>query len=295
MWTTEPEWVRESSVEQWRGFEIEDKRVSAPGGDIHITLLGQGPALVLLHGITANGAVWVPVADELARQFQLVVIDLRGHGASYKPDTGYLLTDHADDLNVVLEHYGIDRPLIMGHSLGGMVALEWAIRFPDRAAALVIEDSPLRHGGPGAEEMFDGWMATNLLPMPAAEAWYRLKYPDSSDREIRRRAENITGTASGAIAELRDAMLPVQGASVVDRYAGITAPTLLIHGDFSEGGMVPPGDADYFAQTLANAETVRIPGAGHNLHGDRPEEFLAIARPFLERHASDASRIAGRD
>jgi pimeloyl-ACP methyl ester carboxylesterase len=59
--------------------------------------------------------------------------------------------------------------------------------------------------------------------------------------------------------------------------------------------MVPPGDAYYFAQTLANAETVRIPGAGHNLHGDRPEEFLAIARPFLEWHANDASRIAGRD
>jgi len=287
--------ARESTVEQWRGFEIEDRRVAGPAGEIHITLLGEGPALVLLHGITSNGAAWVPVADELARRFQLVLIDLRGHGASSKPETGYLLTDHADDLNSVLEHYGLDRPLIMGHSLGGMVTLEWATRFPARAAALVIEDVPLRHGGPGAEELFDGWMATNLLPMPAAEAWYRLKYPDASDREIRRRAENITGTARGAITELRDAMLPVQGASVVERYAGITSPTLLIHGDFSEGGMVPPGDAESFAQTLANAETARLPGAGHNLHSDRPVEFLTQVLPFLERYAGQASRIRDRN
>ena len=278
---------------EWQGLAVEERMAPVPGGEIAVSLLGNGPALVLLHGITSTGAAWGSVAGQLAADFQLIAIDHRGHGQSFKPEQGYLLTDYAADLDAILGHFGLDRPLIMGHSLGGMVALEWAIGQPDRAAALVIEDSPMRHGGEGSAEMFDGWIETSLLPVNEAVAVYREKYPAMSGAEMKRRAESITGTAMGVFTELKAAMQAHEGKSVIYRYAGINSPVQLVYGDISEGGMVPQSDARCFEQSLAQAESALLPGVGHGLHYDAPEQFLDLVTPFLKRHASNASWIGG--
>jgi pimeloyl-ACP methyl ester carboxylesterase len=276
----------------WQGSDVQEQLVPVPGGEINVALLGSGPALVLLHGITGSGAAWGTVSAELAREFRLIALDHRGHGRSMKPESGYLLENYAGDLDAVLAHFGLEHPLVMGHSLGGMIALEWAIGQPDRAAALVIEDSPMRYGGEGSAEMFDDWTARSLMPIADAEAFYRDKYPAMSEHEVRRRAANITSTAMGVFTDLKPAMQAYQGASVIDRYAEISSPALLVYGDVAEGGMVPEGDARRFEQVLRSAEIARIQGIGHGVHSDAPEMFLETVLPFLNTHAVNASRVA---
>ena len=127
---------------------------------------GDGAPLVLLHGIGSSGTTWWPVIDTLATRFRLIVPDWRGHGASEKPESGYLVPDYAADLGGLLEALRLERPLIMGHSLGGMTTLHWASRHPHAASRMVIEDTPLRRH-PKVGELFDGWIA--LASQPAAE------------------------------------------------------------------------------------------------------------------------------
>lgn len=243
------------------------------------------PALVLLHGIGSRGSSWWPVIDPLAAHFHLYQLDLRGHGASGRPERGYVLEDYVADLDTVLDALALDEPRIMGHSLGGLITLFWASAHPTRAAALVLEDPPLRTA-PDALLLFDGWQQLAALSPTEAAAWYRREYPDWDDEDCRRRAEAITSTAPGVFAELRAASEESLRTGTTDRthlLATIQSPALLICGNPALGGMVDPRDAARFAEIMPHGEVVFIERAGHGLHRDASAEFLATVIPFLER------------
>jgi pimeloyl-ACP methyl ester carboxylesterase len=283
--------------ESWGELDVREDFIEANGQRIAITRFGQGPALVVLHGIGSRGTSWLPIAERLAQRYDVIAIDQRGHGASSHPEQGYLIPDYAADLAGVLDQLGLEAPLIMGHSLGGMVTLEWARRHPGRAAALVIEDSPMRRGGPGVEELFDGWIALSNMSFDEARAYYASENPGWTDDELDRRTQAITSVAPGVFYDLKANMVPQGGASVIATFAGIQSPTLLIHGDVEAGGMVPEFDAMTFSETVPNVEIARIPAGNHSLHRDTGDAFLAIAEPFLARYAARATWLesAARD
>lgn len=99
--------------------------------------------VVCIHGLTSNHTVWLPMADALAPQRRLVAYDLRGRGDSDKPAAGYSLAAHNEDLRGLLDHYGIGRATLMGHSLGAHIAVRFAAKHPDRVARLVLFDGGL--------------------------------------------------------------------------------------------------------------------------------------------------------
>src|SRR5918998_2926174 len=102
---------------------------------------GSGPDPVLcLHGITAQHRAFNALARSLAASRPLVGVDLRGRGDSAKPESGYGLEAHAGDVIRVLDHLGLDRAAILGHSMGGFVALETALSYPHRVRALILLD-----------------------------------------------------------------------------------------------------------------------------------------------------------
>lgn len=261
---------------------------AGPEGEIMVSRSGEGPPLVLIHGITSGRWSWDTVTDRLAEEYELFIYDQRGHGSSRKPSHGYLLPDYANDLDLVLDHFGIERPLIIGHSLGGMVTLEWATRQPDRAKALVIEDSPMRRGGEGIEDLFGGWLALNEMTVEEAEAAFLANNPEMSAEEAKKRALSVTTVAQGVLTDLRDAMRSHQGESVIESYRGIVSPTLLVAGDLSVGGMVPEIDAAEFEETLPNASVVTMSGVGHNLHREQPERFWMRCFPSWPSIEPDA-------
>ena len=101
---------------------------------------GRGPALVLVHGLTANHTCWESLAAVLSPDYRVLAWDLRGRGDSDKPERGYSLARHSDDLVGLLGHYGLDQAVLVGHSLGAAIALHFAVHYPDRVTRLVLVD-----------------------------------------------------------------------------------------------------------------------------------------------------------
>src|SRR5687767_5190366 len=121
------------------------------------------PPVLLLHGIGSRGSSWWPVIDPLAERFHLYQLDLRGHGASGKPERGYVIEDYVADVDAIIDALALAEPRILGHSLGGLITLFWASENPARAAAIVLEDPPL-HTEPEVLGAFDGWQQLAALP-----------------------------------------------------------------------------------------------------------------------------------
>ena len=108
---------------------------------------GSGPLLVLLHGIASTADTWAPVADALAQRHTILAPDLLGHGESAKPRGDYSLGAYASGVRDLVAALGHDRATVVGHSLGGGIAMQFAYQFPERIERLVLVDS----GGLGRE------------------------------------------------------------------------------------------------------------------------------------------------
>ena len=102
---------------------------------------GNKPPVVLAHGFSDAGLCWTPVAQALEADYDLVMVDARGHGLSDAPETGYTLPEMASDLPGVITSLGLVRPAILGHSMGGGTTLALAGLYPDVPGALILEDA----------------------------------------------------------------------------------------------------------------------------------------------------------
>jgi pimeloyl-ACP methyl ester carboxylesterase len=119
-------------------------KVFANGINIHYQRVGEGPHLVMLHGLTGNLAVWhLRIVPLLRRSYTLTTVDLRGHGYSDMPPSGYTTGDLADDLLGLLDALEIESAFVVGHSYGADAALNFALRHPDRVDALVAIEATL--------------------------------------------------------------------------------------------------------------------------------------------------------
>ena len=104
---------------------------------------GRGAAIVAIHGLTSNHTVWYPIAEALGGSHRLVAYDLRGRGDSAKPETGYSLAEHCGDLLGLLDHFGLERAIVMGHSLGAHIGVRFAAHHGERVSKLVLFDGGL--------------------------------------------------------------------------------------------------------------------------------------------------------
>ncbi|MEZ4831946.1 MAG: alpha/beta hydrolase [Caldilineaceae bacterium] len=115
--------------------------IHANGIDIHYHRTGGGgPTLVFAHGLTDNGACWTRLVNDLGSGYDCIMVDARGHGQTSAPADGYSFDDQADDLIAFIQALGLDRPVIMGHSLGGAVCAIVAAKAPQLIRAAILED-----------------------------------------------------------------------------------------------------------------------------------------------------------
>jgi pimeloyl-ACP methyl ester carboxylesterase len=113
--------------------------INANGVDFHYLQMGTGPDLILLHGLSGNLAVWhLHIVPMLQERFRVTTYDLRGHGYSGMPPTGYTTRNMAHDLSALMDALGIERADLLGHSYGADIALHFALLFPERARSLTL-------------------------------------------------------------------------------------------------------------------------------------------------------------
>lgn len=261
-------------------------RVDLESVSLSVTLHpGDGPEILLIHGIGSSGADFSPVVAGMAAFSRPITLDLRGHGASMAPEFGYHYTDYVRDLEGLVSALGLSSPIVLGHSLGGIVALFWAARNPGAARGIIIEDSPLR-SGPEFRESFEGWLQLNSLPREVVRAWYADKNPDWSDAVLDQRAHDMTHTRREAILELQAASMAGEGLDSLQGLENVHVPVLFMHGDGDSGSMVHPEDLARLPQRLRSIKIVRVPGAGHTIHRSHIDAWLAHVRDFVARLGS---------
>src|SRR5271155_1295030 len=116
----------------------------ASGLRVHYQQVGEGPDLVMVHGLTGNLAVWhLRIVSELSERFRILTYDLRGHGLSDAPPSGYSPDDMAEDLLGLMDALELERPLIAGHSYGADIALYHALRNPERVREVIAIEAAL--------------------------------------------------------------------------------------------------------------------------------------------------------
>jgi 3-oxoadipate enol-lactonase len=234
-------------------------KLDVNGLQIAYTRQGKGTPLVLLHGFPLDHTIWKTVIPELEKDFNLVVPDLRGFGESSIPQAPYLLSDMAEDMATLLDDLGIKEAAIVGHSMGGYVALAFAHLFPTRllglglVASQVLADTPERKAGRqqeadhilahGVTDLADS-MAEKLTTVPNIQAELReliLKQsPESAAGALRAMAERPDSTGILATLDL---------------------PVVIIHG---QADRLVPIETARKAQALAMKGTlVEVEEAGH--------------------------------
>lgn len=149
---------------------VRDEYIIAGDLTFHYMQWGeQGQPLVCIHGITANAWCFQAFADGLANDHRVFAYDLRGRGDSDKPESGYSVPIHAADLAAIIDELGLDRPVIVGHSLGAYIALYFAAHYPEKLSKLVLVDG----GAPlpwGSSENQPAWLTSSIarLGVPVA-------------------------------------------------------------------------------------------------------------------------------
>jgi pimeloyl-ACP methyl ester carboxylesterase len=238
---------------------------------------GAGPALVLIHGITENHSTWDPLVAPLAQHFDVLAVDLRGHGASPGGDMRES-AEFASDVHDTVVAVGLAEPTVAGHSFGGVIATFYAAAFPTRGVVNV--DQPLRLGGfkralsqlepmlRGDDDSFQqavGMIFSALAgALPAAEA--------ERVQSIRRPRQDDVLAIWSTVLESE----PEELDALIEQMLGtITVPYLAIH-----GGDLEPGYEDWLTRIVPTATVEMWPGLGHYPHLIEPQRFVARIREF---------------
>lgn len=247
-----------------------------PGGD--------KPPLVLSHGITDNGLCWKRTAQALEDQYEIIMVDARGHGQSDKPAEGYSASDHADDLAGLLESLRLDKPRLMGHSMGAGIIATLAARYPDVPSRIVLEDPPWRPDSSGTAEnraqAAADWRASLLERQQKTveeiiEEGKEVN-PKWDDSEFQHWAEAKKQVTPDVLK-----YIPSTVVSWTDLVGQIQCPTLLVTADPAQGAIVSPETAAKVQKLNERVQVAQIADAGHNIRRDQFEAFLPIITRFL--------------
>jgi pimeloyl-ACP methyl ester carboxylesterase len=268
---------------------------------------GAGPTLVLIHGITNSSQSWEPAMRLLARDFDVIAPDLPGHGESDRQRGDHSLGGHACVMRDLLHVLGVERATVVGHSLGGGVAMQFAYQFPDMVERLVLvgsgglgrEVSPLIRSAalPFAEQVLPLLTARPLIEAGTVVASLigRLGFKPGADlAEVSRGVASLGDTERRAafVRTVRSVISPLgQRVTATDRlYLAADLPTLIVWGDRDPIIPVEHGRA---AHALLPSSRLEIfEGAGHFPQLDDPFRFAELVTEFVAD--TDAATHNGR-
>jgi pimeloyl-ACP methyl ester carboxylesterase len=276
-------------------------RVRVKDIDIHYQQRGEGPDLVLIHGITGDMSTWyLQVMPALAKEFRVTAYDLRGHGYSDVTASGYTSAHMAADLCALLDGLGIERAHLVGHSFGGTIALHCAGLYPERVASLVLGEPMV----PALQSLLDmqKWPYLNAVQTMLEERGVSIPEEKVSDWEyvtrkmvhspIRIGLRRGLERNSRRLRRLLERTAAIQEAQEVagltmERISEIRHPILAIYGEVSYLLQMVP----YLEKGLTNCQVVILKDVAHFFALSKPE--LLVTR-VMEFHRELAEKGRGK-
>lgn len=255
------------------------------GALLYYETLGSGEPLVLVHAGISDGRMWDGQMDAFAERYRVIRYDMRGFGRSEMVEGSF---SHSDDLRGLLDHLGIERASLVGSSMGGGAIIDFALRHPQRAHALVLV-GPAVSGVAADEEPPPEW--DELVAADEAGDLERVselevriwvdglhRGPEEVDPVVRDlvREMNLIALTNEA-SELGEEILADPPAA--DRLGEIRTPTLVLVGELDRPGTV--AKADLLERSLPDARKVVMPGTAHVPNMEQPAEFNRIVLEFL--------------
>ncbi|HEY3301200.1 MAG TPA: alpha/beta fold hydrolase [Methylophilaceae bacterium] len=248
---------------------------------LHYQTLGQGQPLILLHGLFGSGNNWGTVAKHFAQYFQVISVDLRNHGNSPHTDKqDYAVM--AEDLAELCDALNLNTVHLLGHSLGGKVAMQFATQFPQRVDKLVVVDMAMRTYADAHTHLIDAMMAVDLSTIRSRNE-IDLALSSSINQAAVRQFLLMNLVKSGEqfawrinLAALK-ANYPAMQQAVCES-ALYDKPCLFIRGEYSD--YVNDDDIDHIKAHFTQAQFARLP-TGHWVHAEQPQAFIALVERFL--------------
>jgi 2-succinyl-6-hydroxy-2,4-cyclohexadiene-1-carboxylate synthase len=267
--------------------------INLNGVDYFYRRRGTGPALLLLHGFTGSSQGWAWVMEQLAGRYDLIAIDLLGHGrtaAPPEPDR-YQMTRAAADLLCLLDTLKISTANVLGYSMGGRLALFLAANHPHRWQSLILESASAGLAAESdrlARRKQDNQLANRLEAQDIStfvDEWEKIplfasRQQLSPEVHSALRAQRLQNSTKGLANSLRG-MGTGQQPSLWAELPTISVPVLLLAGVLDEKFMKINAEME---NLLPAARLESVAGAGHTIHLEQPERFITAVSTFLEQH-----------
>lgn len=244
---------------------------------------GEGPGLLLLHGLMGRATTWASTAEWLLPHYHVVALDQRGHGWSDKPDKGYSRDAYVDDAAAAIEALGLGPAVVIGHSMGALNAWVLAARRPDLVHGLVLEDKHANRFTQADLQKWRDWFASWPVPFQSLAEVRRFFPDENSPGDGDFFIEVMQETAEGYWPMFSyDHMMQTLADFAENAYASeleqVQCPALVVKGQLSGQ---KAADLQAMASRLPKGRYVEVEGAGHVIHYDQPERWRAAVEPFL--------------
>lgn len=258
-------------------------KVRANGIDLHYTVEGAGPWLVMSHSLACDSAMWDEQAALLAKRFKVVRFDTRGHGRSDAPPGAYSLELLADDAKGLLDALGARAVHWVGLSMGGMIGQTFELKYPGTFQSLVLADTTSHYPpelAPLWADRIKTAQAQGMEPLvePTLGRWFTEPFRKSSPERVQPIADVIRSTPVAGYVGCCSAIPKI---NVTARLKEITCPALVIVGEQDPG--TPVAMAKTIQENLPGAELVVIPSAAHLANIEQPGAFNHALTRFYDR------------
>lgn len=256
-----------------------------PNETLYSRIEGEGTPLLIIHGFLGMSDNWKTLGSQYAEKgFQVHLIDLRNHGKSFHSDDFSYDLMAGDILKYVASHK-LDQVSIIGHSMGGKVAMLFAVEHPEKVEKLVVADIGPKYYAPHHDEILAGLNAVDFSKKPDRTAVEEILLPHIPDLGTRQfLMKNLYWETPGQLAfrfnlEAFTKNIDIIGTALPENTV-FENPTLFIRGGNS--GYIHDGDLDGIKKHFPNAELETIPNVGHWLHAENPKAFFDLTIAFLQ-------------
>lgn len=248
---------------------------------LHYQTLGQGQPLILLHGLFGAGNNWGTIAKHFAQHYQVISVDLRNHGSSpHSASQSY--ADMADDLLELSDALSLEDIHLLGHSLGGKVAMQFAVQHPNRINKLIVVDMAMRAYDDAHTHLIDAMLEINLTSLQSRNEADKILSSRIPQTEVRQfLLMNLIKSDSGLTWRINLAALKTNYPGLqqaVCENAHYEKPCLFIRGEHSD--YVRDKDTGQIKTSFIKAQFTSLP-TGHWVHAETPQAFIEVVGSFL--------------